>query len=223
MSSVDGVIGRLQNGNGTVLVSGRGSTWANARELRVGDGEGQGTLMVEGAGTVSNVDSFVGSMSGSGNVIVRGAGSTWNNSGAMTLGFGVGTGAGSLTIAQGGVVNVGASNAGSVSLAKDSLLFYRTSGTINIGAPVGQAAVGAGTLNAGDILFGAGNATVNFNHSDTAYAFATRLVSVGNGSHGLNQIAGTTRLTGDNGAFLGKTTVSGGRLVVLNQLGARPK
>lgn len=112
MSSVDGVIGRLQNGNGTVLVSGRGSTWANARELRVGDVEGQGTLMVEGAGTVSNVDSFVGSMSGSGNVIVRGAGSTWNNSGAMTLGFGVGTGAGSLTIAQGGVVNVGASNAG---------------------------------------------------------------------------------------------------------------
>lgn len=162
-------------------------------------------------------------MSGSGNVIVRGAGSTWNNSGAMTLGFGVGTGAGSLTIAQGGVVNVGASNAGSVSLAKDSLLFYRTSGTINIGAPVGQAAVGAGTLNAGDILFGAGNATVNFNHSDTAYAFATRLASVGNGSHGLNQIAGTTRLTGDNGAFLGKTAVSGGRLVVLNQLGARPK
>ncbi|CUK03407.1 Extracellular serine protease precursor [Achromobacter xylosoxidans] len=219
VSSVDGVIGRLQNGNGTVLVSGRGSTWANARELRVGDVEGQGTLMVGGAGTVSNVDSFVGSMSGSGNVIVRGAGSTWNNSGAMTLGFGVGTGAGSLTIAQGGVVNVGASNAGSVSLAKDSLLFYRTSGTINIGAPVGQAAVGAGTLNAGDILFGAGNATVNFNHSDTAYAFATRLVSVGNGSHGLNQIAGTTRLTGDNGAFLGKTTVSGGRLVVLNQLG----
>lgn len=219
VSSVDGVIGRQQNGNGTVLVTGRGSTWANARELRVGDVEGQGTLMVEGAGSVSNGDSFVGSMSGSGNVIVRGAGSTWNNSGAMTLGFGVGTGAGSLTIAQGGVVNVGASNAGSVSLAKDSLLFYRTSGTINIGAPAGQAAVGAGTLNAGDILFGAGNATVNFNHSDTAYAFATRLASVGNGSHSLNQIAGTTRLTGDNGAFLGKTMVSGGRLVVLNQLG----
>lgn len=219
VSSVDGVIGRLQNGNGTLLVTGRGSTWANARELRVGDVEGQGAMMIEAGGIASNVDSFVGSMSGSGNVIVRGAGSLWNNSGAMTLGFGVGTGAGSLTIAQGGVVNVGASNTGSVSLAKDSLLFYRTSGTINIGAPVGQAAVGAGTLNAGDILFGAGNATVNFNHSDTAYAFATRLASVGNGSHSLNQIAGTTRLTGDSGAFQGKTTVSGGRLVVLNQLG----
>lgn len=219
VSSVDGVIGQTQNGNGSVLVTGRGSTWANARELRVGDVEGQGTLMVEGAGSVSNGDSVVGSMSGSGNVIVRGAGSTWNNSGAMTLGFGVGTGAGSLTIAQGGVVNVGANNTGSVSLARDSLLFYRTAGTINIGAPVGQAAVGAGTLNAGTIQFGAGNAAVNFNHSDTAYAFATRLASVGNGSHRLNQIAGTTLLTGDNGAFLGKTTVSGGRLVVLDQLG----
>ena len=222
VSSVDGVIGRLQNGNGTLLVTGHGSTWANARELRVGDLEGQGTMMIETGGIVSNVDSFVGSMSGSGNVIVRGAGSLWKNSGAMTLGFGVGTGAGSLTIAQGGVVNVGASNAGSVTLAKGAFLFYRSSGTINIGAPVGQAAVGAGTLNAGDILFGNGNATVNFNHSDTAYTFATRLTSdVGNGSHSLNQIAGTTRLTGDSGTFQGKTTVSGGRLVVLDQLGGR--
>ncbi|WP_445623243.1 ShlB/FhaC/HecB family hemolysin secretion/activation protein [Lactiplantibacillus plantarum] len=32
-------------------------------------------------------------------------------------------------------------------------------------------------------------------------------------------MAGTTLLTGANGAFLGKTTVSGGRLVVLGQLG----
>ena len=221
MSSVDGVIGRLQNGNGTVLVTGRDSTWVNARELRVGDVEGQGTLMVEGGGIVSNVDSFAGSMSGSGNVTVRGAGSNWNNSGAMTLGFGVGTGAGSLTIAQGGVVSVGTTNTGTISLAKDSLLFYRTSGTINIGAPVGQAAVGAGTLNAGDILFGAGNATVNFNHTDNAYTFATQLASTGNGSHRLNQIAGTTLLTGANGTFLGKTTVSGGRLVVTGQLGGQ--
>ncbi|PTN48496.1 hypothetical protein DAI43_29870 [Achromobacter xylosoxidans] len=35
-TSVDGVVGRIQNGNGAFLVSGRGSTWINNGELRVG-------------------------------------------------------------------------------------------------------------------------------------------------------------------------------------------
>ncbi|WP_229728990.1 autotransporter domain-containing protein [Oxalicibacterium flavum] len=219
VASVDGVVGRNQNGNGNFLVSGHGSTWANAGELRVGDVSGQGTLSIESGGTVSNRDSYVGSMSGNGNVVVRGAGSTWNNSGAMILGFGVGTGAGALTIGQGGAVNVGASGTGIVSLALDRFLIFPTSGTLNIGAAPGQPAAGAGTLNAGAVQFGAGIATLNFNHTDTAYRFATRLQSTGSGAHSLNQVAGTTFLTGANGAFLGKTTVSGGKLVVLGQLG----
>lgn len=218
-TSVDGVVGRIQNGNGAFLVSGRGSTWINNGELRVGDVSGQGTLTIESGGFVSNKDSYVGSMSGSGNVVVRGAGSIWDNSGAMTLGFGVGTGAGSLTIAQGGTVSVGASGGGAVSLAQDRFLIFPTTGTINIGAAAGQPAVGAGTLNASAIQFGAGIATVNFNHTEPAYTFSTPLLSTGAGSHGLNQIAGTTLLTGANASFRGKTTVSGGRLVVLGQLG----
>ncbi|PTN51939.1 hypothetical protein DAI43_07005 [Achromobacter xylosoxidans] len=142
-TSVDGVVGRIQNGNGAFLVSGRGSTWINNGELRVGDVSGQGTLTIESGGFVSNKDSYVGSMSGSGNVVVRGAGSIWDNSGAMTLGFGVGTAAGSLTIAQGGTVSVGASGGGAVSLAQDRFLFFPTTGTINIGAAAGLPAVGA--------------------------------------------------------------------------------
>ncbi|HEY9275528.1 autotransporter-associated beta strand repeat-containing protein, partial [Achromobacter sp.] len=219
VTSVDGVIGRRENGSGVFLVSGRGSAWTNSGELRVGDVSGQGTLNIESGGVVSNKDSYVGSMSGNGSVVVRGAGSIWNNSGAMTLGFGVGTGAGSLTIAQGGTVSVGASGGGTVSLAQDRFLVFPTTGTINIGAALGQPAVGAGTLNAGAVQFGAGIATVNFNHTDPAYAFSTPLLSTGAGSHSLNQIAGTTLLTGANGSFRGRTTVSGGRLVVLGQLG----
>lgn len=219
VASVDGVVGRNQNGSGNFLVSGSGSTWANAGELRVGDVSGQGTLSIESGGTVSNRDSYVGSMSGNGNVVVRGAGSTWNNSGAMTLGFGVGTGVGTLTIGQRGVVNVGAVGTGIVSLALDRFLIFPTTGILNIGAAPGMPAVGAGTLNAGEVQFGAGIATLNFNHTDTGYRFATRLQSTGSGAHSLNQIAGTTFLTGANGAFLGKTTVSGGKLVVLGQLG----
>ena len=45
------------------------------------------------------------------------------------------------------------------------------------------------------------------------------MLSTASGAHSLNQIAGTTFLTGANGAFLGKATVSGGKLVVLGSLG----
>ena len=106
-----------------------------------------------------------------------------------------------------------------MSLAPDRFLIFPTRGTLNIGAAPGQPATGAGTLNAGAVQFGAGIATLSFNHTDTAYRFATRLLSTGSGAHSLNQIAGTTFLAGANGAFLGKTTVSGGKLVVLGQLG----
>lgn len=218
-TSVDGVVGRTQNGSGAFLVSGGGSAWTNGGELRVGDVYGQGTLTIESGGFVSNKDSYVGSVSGSGNVVVRGIGSTWDNSGAMTLGFGIGTGAGSLTIAQGGTVSVGVNGGGAISLAQDRFFIFPTSGTINIGAAAGQPAVGAGTLNASAIQFGAGIATVNFNHTEPAYTFSTPLLSTGAGSHSLNQIAGTTLLTGANGSFRGRTTVSGGKLVVLGQLG----
>ena len=218
-TSVDGVVGRTQNGSGAFLVSGGGSAWTNGGELRVGDVNGQGTLTIESGGFVSNKDSYVGSMGGSGNVVVRGIGSTWDNSGAMTLGFGIGTGAGSLTIAQGGTVSVGVNGGGAISLAQDRFFIFPTSGTINIGAAAGQPAVGAGTLNASAIQFGAGIATVNFNHTEPAYTFSTPLLSTGAGSHSLNQIAGTTLLTGANGSFRGRTTVSGGKLVVLGQLG----
>ncbi|WP_242702651.1 MULTISPECIES: autotransporter domain-containing protein [Achromobacter] len=218
-TSVDGVVGRTQNGSGAFLVSGGGSAWTNGGELRVGDVNGQGTLTIESGGFVSNKDSYVGSMGGSGNVVVRGAGSIWDNSGAMTLGFGIGTGAGSLTIAQGGTVSVGVNGGGAISLAQDRFLIFPTTGTINIGAAAGQLAAGAGTLNASAIQFGAGIATVNFNHTEPAYTFSTPLLSTGAGSHSLNQIAGTTLLTGANGSFRGRTTVSGGKLVVLGQLG----
>ena len=192
-----------------------GSAWVNGGMLRVGDVSGRGVLNIGAGGLVSNTDSFVGSVGGSGDVVVSGAGATWNNAGAMNLGFGLGAGAGTLTIADGGSVNVGVGGNVSVSLVNGAIFPVGGSGTLTTGAPGSAPAAGAGTLNAAALEFGAGRATLNFNHTDTAYRFATRLSSVGSGIHGLNQVAGTTLLTGANGAFLGKTTVSGGRLVVL--------
>ncbi len=218
VSSVDGYIGRNQNGNGTVNVSGNGSTWVNSGMLRVGDMGGKGTLNIGAGGLVSNTDSFVSSMDGSsGDVVVSGTGATWNNTGTMTLGYGLGVMSGSLTIAQGGTVNAGKT----VALAPSTFLFYRPTGTINIGAAPGQPAASAGTLNTSAIEFGAGDASVNFNHTNSAYTFSTPLLSGQNSgaSHRLNQLAGTTLLKGDNTAFKGTTSVSGGKLVVLGSLG----
>ena len=55
-----------------------------------------------------------------------------------------------------------------MSLAPDRFLIFPTRGTLNIGAAPGQPATGAGTLNAGAVQFGAGIATLSFNHTDTA-------------------------------------------------------
>ncbi|MGH8817613.1 MAG: beta strand repeat-containing protein, partial [Achromobacter pestifer] len=218
LSSQDGHIGRDADSNGMVSVS--NGRWENSGELRVGDlTGGMGTLEIGTGGVVSNTNSYIGSMGGTGNVSVKGAGAVWNNAGALKLGSGIGVAAGNLTIANNATVNVGSAGTGTLVLAQDTLLFYRTSGTINIGGAAGQAAVGAGALNAGAIQFGAGNATLNFNHTDTGYQLAASLQKTGNGTHALNQIAGSTTLTGASDSFKGLTTVSGGSLVVLGSLG----
>ncbi|EHK68276.1 ESPR-type extended signal peptide-containing protein, partial [Achromobacter arsenitoxydans] len=222
LTSVDGYVGRNAGADGSVTVRGAGSAWTNSGFLRVGDMGGKGLLSIQNGGVVSNTDSIVGSMDGSvGNVEVRGAGAVWNNLGSMTLGYGLGVNAGTLTVADGGEVNVGASGTGAIALAPSAFLFYRPSGTINIGGQAGQAAAGAGAINASAIQFGAGDATVNFNHTDAGYRFTAALDSGTNSgaSHRVNQIAGTTVLAGANGGFKGKTTVSGGKLVVLGTLG----
>ncbi|AXA71961.1 hypothetical protein CE205_15810 [Achromobacter insolitus] len=222
LTSVDGYVGRNAGGDGSVTVRGPGSAWTNSGFLRVGDMGGRGLLSIQNGGVVSNTDSYVGSMDGSvGNVEVRGGGAVWNNLGSMTLGYGLGVNSGSLTVADGGEVNVGASGTGAIALAPSAFLFYRPSGTINIGGQAGQAAAGAGVINASAIQFGAGDATLNFNHTDAGYRFSAALDSGTNSgaSHRVNQVAGTTLLSGANSGFKGRTTVSGGKLVVLGSLG----
>ncbi|HEP8974099.1 TPA: hypothetical protein VDU83_006517 [Pseudomonas aeruginosa] len=65
----------------------------------------------------------------------------------------------------------------------------------------------AGHLDAGKIVFGQGEGTVNFNHADQSYQFNAGCE--GNGQ--INQIASATVLSGD-------THVIGGRLVANNDL-----
>ena len=102
LSAADAWIGVNPDTQGTVLVSGNGSTWQAGDQLIVGD-EGTGTLLVEAGGLVESRYTRIGNDAGStGSVTVTGADSSWANSGNL----GVGThGAGTLTIQDGGTVD----------------------------------------------------------------------------------------------------------------------
>ena len=205
----NGIVGEFNGGSGEVLVTGTDSRWDTNAGLVVGD-VGSGMLIIEEAGTVTN-DAFawVGSQVGSqGTVIVRGAGSLWNPDSSITLGR---IGAGSLTVAGDGAVATG-----------DALFLAElagASGTLNFGAGAGEQAAAPGTLQAWAILFGDGEATLNFNHTHSDYGFTTAVASAGLGDHAIAHLAGTTILGGDSAGFSGTTTVSGGTLLVEGILG----
>ena len=161
---------------------------------------------------------FIAYTNGSqGTVIVTGPGSTWNISptdpngglrvGGSSLSSGFlppGPGTGSLTVANGGTVNV-IGGAQTVFVAEPA----GSTGTVNIGAASVAAAVAPGFINAANVLFGAGAASLNFNHTATDYVFAP--VIGGNGA--VNVISGRTILTASN-TYTGPTTVNGGALIV---------
>lgn len=203
-------------GTGTVIVSGAGSSWSTGQF-----GVHRGSLSVLDGGVVSTGYIRIGIGSGSvGTVLVSGKGSeligTTNGGGSTFTDIG-NTGAGTLTIADEGKVTVGVAGAGTVRIANGAT----SQGTLNIGGGTGQAATKAGTLVANKLLFGAGAGVVNFNHTDSAYAFDVALDSggiIGRGT--LNQIgSGKTVLTADQLAFAGKANVYAGTLAVNGALG----
>lgn len=209
--------GLYNSGSGTIVVSGPGSAWNNSGAFRPYDGTVD--ILAGGAIATSTLHIATAPNPGSMNSSVRvdGAGSRLVTTGAGANAFQIGAGStsgarsGSLTIANGGDVNV-ASGAGTINMAPVA----NGRAAINIGGVEGQAATGAGTLAAGRIEFGLGTGLVNFNHTDAAYGFDVALD--GNGT--LNQVgSGKTILTADQVAFTGQTNVQGGILAVNGVLG----
>lgn len=207
--NTDGSIGVEYTSEGTVLVAGAGSSWTNSEDLRVGVG-GIGRLTVSDGGTVNNQEGSIGINegflfvpSGEGAVLVTGEGSSWNNEVSLEVGAG---GIGSLTISDGGTVNVD----GIVRVATDAA----SRGTINIGAAAGEEAVGAGILDTSVVKFGDGEGLLVFNHTDTDYVFEPTI----NGAGDVAVYSGTTIFERFNG-YSGDTTLWGGQLIVNGSLG----
>lgn len=177
-------------GNATVTIMGAGSSWTNTGNLSL---SGTGTLSLLDGGTLRNAQGSIATQSGSTvAVTVRGAGSKWTNNNNVIVGNG---GNGTLTIGDGGEVT-----ASSLTIAS----IPGSTGTLNIGAAAGDAAVAPGVLTAGSILFGSGSGNIVFNHTDTDYEFASALV--GNGT--VSFLSGTTELISDQSAFSGTSTVT---------------
>jgi T5SS/PEP-CTERM-associated repeat protein/autotransporter-associated beta strand protein len=197
MSNGIGYIGYNPGSSGTVTVSGAGSSWTNSGALAVGF-SGTGALTIQNGGTVvSNTVGMIGGVFG-GTVTVSGAGSSWTNSGALFVGL---LGTGTLTVANGGTVSV----SGPVTIASQA----GSTGTLNVGAASGQAAVAPGTLNASSVAFGSGTGGIVFNHTASNYIFAPTISGAGS----VTVEAGTTILTAAN-TYTGPTTINGGTLSV---------
>jgi fibronectin-binding autotransporter adhesin len=138
---------------GTVNVVGQGggltSTWSVSERLRVGiDGIGQ--LNILDGGFVSSASGYVGELSGgSGSVTVSGAGSLWSVTGDLVLGGSSladdTPGNGTLTVRDGGVVEVGGSfkiHAGSELNGNGTVLgTIQTAGLISPGNSAGTLTV----------------------------------------------------------------------------------
>ena len=189
-------VGLQTDSQGTVVVTGAGSSWTDSG-LLVDGFFGTGTVTIENGGVVNSDGGFVGAV-GTGTVIVTGTGSTWSSSSGLTIGN---QGTGTLTIAGGATVT-----APTVAIATNA----GSTGTLNIGAGEGSPAAAPGTLNAPSVAFGgvgAGTGTINFNHTSADYVFAPAI----SGGGTVNVLAGTTILTGAN-TYFGATNVNGGTL-----------
>ncbi len=202
MSGKDMVLGVDSLVQGAVNLSGAGSKIELSGKLSLGV-EGTGTLNLSDGGTVEAVSSVFGEGSGgSGTAIVSGSGTTWTSTGGlMVIGD---AGRGVLTLADS--ANVVANDR--VDIAKES----GSTGMLNIGAAAGERATTAGTLQTGAIVFGAGDGSIVFNHTDTAYDFKASLTGTGT----LKIMNGGTILSGDNSAFTGSTEISAGTLQIGN-------
>lgn len=214
-SEADFRIGRTAS-TATVTVTGAGSALTTPYDMFVGYAAGSsGIVNVSNGGTLNTGHASIAeSITSTGSVTVTGANSIWTISDSQKttsgqgLFLGLSGGAATLTIANGGVVNV-SSTGNAISTGSNSI--------INIGAAAASPAAAPGTLNANSVALGGGTSQINFNHTSSNYIFAASLLdnvtppTINTAT--VNFLAGTTILTGHNSnpnSFSGKINISSG-------------
>ncbi|MFK3780687.1 autotransporter domain-containing protein [Agrobacterium sp. NPDC089420] len=197
------VLGEMAGSAATLTITGEGSNVtayvasgsAAAGRVTVGQA-GSGDLTVIDGASLAARELHVGSSTGSdGSVLVSGVGSRVSITDRLVIGA---AGNGSLNVTGGAALAaptiVIASAAGS-------------SGVLNIGAAAGQTARSAGTVDAQAIVFGAGDGSIVFNHSETDYIVSADISGAGR----VDVENGVTTLSGNN-SYSGGTMIAGGTL-----------
>ncbi|MDQ0251937.1 fibronectin-binding autotransporter adhesin [Sphingomonas kyeonggiensis] len=186
----------------SATISGAGSNWTSTNSLVMSNGD----FILSQGGTASFASATFGTATLPATLIVSGAGSTLATTGGdLVIGSGAGTG--ELVLSNGGAVDL----AGSLVLADAGT----ATGILSIGGAEGQAAAATGAFTAPTVTLGSGTSRLNFNHTDSDYLFSAAI----SGAGAINQVAGTTNLTGASGAFAGVANVTGGTLRVNGTLG----
>lgn len=171
--------------------------------------KGFGSIAIESGSTLSSDSGYLG-FEGQGAALIMGAGSRWDSTFFVLGTYGDSTG--SLIVSHGGVAS--ASHAGGFRLGFED----QSAGTIAVGAALGDDAQVAGLIEGVRLEIGETSSLV-FNHTGLPDGTDLRFAPDLFGSGSIFHENGITRLDGDGSAFSGLTTVSGGRLIVLNGLG----
>lgn len=215
-------MGLSAGSTGVLKVTGAGSSFTTPYDILAGYNPGTtARIVVEQGGALNTGYTIVGS-AGTGIAEVTGAGSVWtildtpNVPSDYPHGLQIASGptsVGSLTIADGGVVNVNAAGR-TVVLGG----FAGSKAALNIGGDALGPAAAPGTLNADKVVFVTGaDSTINFNHTSGSYVFAAALQGAGPGK--VNFLSGKTILTGYN-TYAGTTTIAAGGTAQLGNGGS---
>lgn len=195
-----GVIGDGRGSvGGTAIanITGSGSYWYMQQDAIVGY-LANGYLNISDGAKVENSRGRIGLMTGyGGTVTVTGQGSSWDNYDSVVIGS---NGNGSVTVSDKGLVNV--TNA--ITIAENA----GSTGALNFGSAEGQTAKSTGTVNASQIIFGAGDGRVVFNHNETNYQFGHLLSGTGT----VVADGGTTIFSG-NQTYSGQTEIHSGAIL----------
>ncbi|WP_191907333.1 autotransporter outer membrane beta-barrel domain-containing protein, partial [Ochrobactrum quorumnocens] len=198
---------------GAVTVAGQGSAIVSDSFFLIGD-SGTGTLLIEDGGQITSTGVILGGHAdgGSGRATIAGRGSAWNGvDGPQAPSYfvvGGTSGHGELNL-----YDSGALNGRQLNIANGD----GSTGIVNIGGGESDAAKRAGSLNVLRITFNETNFTgqigngsdgvLNFNTTD---GLTVGAIIVGKGT--INQIAGTTILTGNSTDYHGAVNITGGIL-----------
>ena len=148
VTSDAGYLGYSASGDGSVGVTGTGSSWSVVDRIWVGY-EGNGSLTVSDGATVSSAIGNIGySATSTGGVTVTDAGSAWTMSSALSVGIG---GVGYLTVSDGGAVTSNGLYVGDEAGSYGEVTVYGAGASLDVGGGfffIGHE--GTGVLNVQD-------------------------------------------------------------------------